>query len=711
LFVKGILMAPKDEKEVQRRQVPEPVRMAQEALRILAAEGVLIDKDLKKRLPGYAMQQAKSGKEVTVEGLVERARQGNLAVSAQSKRQQRQKTYEEIAASFRNPQGKSKTSDDARNEEAVFQAIGAGDLHMLKQLPTKGVAPHKILDHAAKTGHFLHTVKYFAEELYDNPDVDTLKWLLRSSAVHGHVDAVKYFVEERGMDPRADNEDILITALINGRLDLVKYLVGEKGADIHVNNDVALSVLAVRGHLDLVKYLVEDLGIEPCDEDGYCRALGDAATTGHLDVVKYFVEERNINAAAVWFYSLRQTIEGGVLDAAKYLAEHGANLTVLSKQEMTDLEDYPDIQEARWQKTAHTLPPHIRLYKEDPLYYRPEAYDAVHAILQQEMGYDKVWDTHLAGYAFYASGLFGTEDRVLRYLEKWWPPHSAQPLHDVLYGIKLPQRKTPEMDLKSWADAVLKCGPSMAKLVKFADKLPVPEKSDDGRTWSMVKTRNRIAQFAYERANENLELAALCIENAVEEHAFDKALDLSKEAPENKNIPDVSIEGEAFDMPGAAFRRLDKDDARGLFLGELVDCCQSIGSVGAECAEHGFTSENGGFYVVENAKGKIVGQTWAWRGDRGELVLDSLETLGHSVTEQQWKKLLDAFGEALAKKPGDIKALHVGMGGATPRGLKEEFNAVAIPAVPADYNGYRDSHEQISILYRGDLRLSKPRPR
>jgi hypothetical protein len=272
-----------------------------------------------------------------------------------------------------------------------------------------------------------------------------------------------------------------------------------------------------------------------------------------------------------------------------------------------------------------------------------------------------------------------------------------QPLHDIIQMIQLPEKKTPEINLDSWRSAIMQCGPSMARLVKFADKVPVPERSRDGKTWSMVKTREKVARFAYERAAENPALAVLCVEHGVTEISFNKALELSKNPPKTKNIPDIVIDGEEFDAPGATFRRLAADDIRGLFLGEMTDCCQSVGGVGEKCAEHGFTSEDSGFYVVENAKGQIIGQTWAWRGEKGELVFDSLETLGARVKDNQWLKLTQAFSKALAKKPGNVTALHIGTGGATPKTLMFAFNNAASPAKPVDYSGYRDSHRQVVV--------------
>lgn len=146
-------------------------------------------------------------------------------------------------------------------------------------------------------------------------------------------------------------------------------------------------------------------------------------------------------------------------------------------------------------------------------------------------------------------------------------------------------------------------------------------------------------------------------------------------------MPEITIDGQRFDMQGVTFRRLESNDARGLFLGDLTDCCQSIGGIGEDCALHGFTSENGGFYVIETDKGEIIGQSWAWRGKKGELCFDSLETLGSRINNTQWHKLLRVrqHPELTTRKDHNVTALHIGMGGGTPASLLSHFNHKITP--------------------------------
>jgi hypothetical protein len=137
---------------------------------------------------------------------------------------------------------------------------------------------------------------------------------------------------------------------------------------------------------------------------------------------------------------------------------------------------------------------------------------------------------------------------------------------------------------------------------------------------------------------------------------------------------------------------LPDGDLRGLLLGEFTNCCQHLANQGADCAKHGFLSENGGFYVVAHKKtDQIVGQSWAWRGKKGELVFDSLESLSGQFNAQNWESIMHEFvAQTTEVHKGNISAVHIGAGGNTP---KLKFNQASL-AKPLDYKGYRDSGQK-----------------
>ena len=92
---------------------------------------------------------------------------------------------------------------------------------------------------------------------------------------------------------------------------------------------------------------------------------------------------------------------------------------------------------------------------------------------------------------------------------------------------------------------------------------------------------------------------------------------------------------------------------------------------------------------------EIIGQSWAWLGRKGELVLDSLETLGTRINAEQWTNIAESFAQAIATSAPEINALHIGQGGETPDLKYEEKTAK-----PKDYKGYRDSKNQYRVWKR-----------
>lgn len=289
--------------------------------------------------------------------------------------------------------------------------------------------------------------------------------------------------------------------------------------------------------------------------------------------------------------------------------------------------------------------------------------------------------------------LFRTEDRIARYLQKWGGTERRS-LHKLVAGA---QRAFPhggtfkDIDAKKWGDAVLKYGPEMMGLLRYADKIPAP-----GAT--LQETRRMAAAHIFKGGAAYPELAAFCLQIERNQDSFDRAVKLiekQKANPVVKNIPDITIAGEEFGMPGARFRRLADDDFRGLYLGKLVDCCQHIDhSSGARCAEHGFLSPEGGFYVVETADGEIIGQCWAWRGTKGEMVMDSLETKGERISKKQWTALTAVIA-ARIEAGGDITALLAGTDGERCPALGHP--KAAVPARGRDHDGYPDSREQYML--------------
>jgi len=241
--------------------------------------------------------------------------------------------------------------------------------------------------------------------------------------------------------------------------------------------------------------------------------------------------------------------------------------------------------------------------------------------------------------------------------------------------------------------------------VHFANRMPQPKKSSDGKTWSYQETFKYTAEFAYENSAKAPELAQLCHTLRMGEDSFENALKIvdkfnglsqKKGKAPNQNIPKIEIDGTDFGKEGYQFKRLETGDLRGLFLGAMTGCCQWIGGMGSDCAKHGFQSSNGGFYVISNSEDQIISQAWAWRGRKGEIVLDSIETLGTHVGQNEWQSICNKMASDFANNHKDITALHIGTGGQTPNLDYAETKA----AKPIDKLGYSDANKQVIVWKR-----------
>lgn len=346
-----------------------------------------------------------------------------------------------------------------------------------------------------------------------------------------------------------------------------------------------------------------------------------------------------------------------------------------------------------WRETKGANPP-LEFVGLNPNFYESELTETLIEIMNEREGYPR---SHTAKIAYAVAAIFKSEENVMRYLKKWGTSGN-KPLHDTMQNLVMPEKMSTDINMDAWQGAIIAHGPKMARLFKFADKLPSPIKAKDGINWSYHETLNEVAKYAYKNGTQNPELAGLFMRYTMSEKQFNTAIEWIKKynnafakngGKKPENLPQIKLDGKDFGLDGAKFYKLNDGDYRGIILGELTDCCQSVGNVGRACAEHGFLNENGGFYVVEDRKGEIIGQAWAWQKDNA-IVFDSLEylrdkQLGPRVNSDQWQALCQKFAEALQKdkKFTHIESFRVGSGGKTPR---MDFNKAS------SYKGDRGMH-------------------
>jgi len=170
------------------------------------------------------------------------------------------------------------------SNQELIDSSKTGDLEKVKTLVEGGANIHVCNDYAVRlaseNGH-LEVVKYLVEQQGANIRA-CYDYALRYASYNGHLEVVKYLYD-KGADIHTCNNDAVCCASYNGHLEVVKYLV-EQGADIHACNDYALCCASQNGHLEVVMYLVEQ-GADIHAEDNY--ALCCASQNGRSKVVEY----------------------------------------------------------------------------------------------------------------------------------------------------------------------------------------------------------------------------------------------------------------------------------------------------------------------------------------------------------------------------------------------------------------------------------------
>ena len=116
--------------------------------------------------------------------------------------------------------------------------------------------------------------------------------------------------------------------------------------------------------------------------------------------------------------------------------------------------------------------------------------------------------------------------------------------------------------------------------------------------------------------------------------------------------------------------KLDSADTRQLTAGRLTDCCQHLRGAGAACAVLAWTSPACAIYAVFKG-GRMVAQTFAWRGEDGSLVFDSIESL-RNINKEAVLPLFAQAAEKLLDELGVTRVL-VGING---HGITREFSSL-----------------------------------
>ena len=221
---------------------------------------------------------------------------------------------------------------DCNAMNALHHAISIGHFQIVKYLINYKTLFNQteiniLISCAANFGQ-LPILKHFLEEMcYQYDDSQNEINPLHKASLNGHIEVVKYLIENRYFDPNAPNkQDHNITALtvacLSGHLHIIKYLKNEQKCDFENEESKIIALFSAihNGHLYVVEYLMENYNYKEDVVDELNRTpIQYAVCRGRLLIVKYFMEKLlfNINENKIFCMA----IEGDHLPILRYLIE------------------------------------------------------------------------------------------------------------------------------------------------------------------------------------------------------------------------------------------------------------------------------------------------------------------------------------------------------------------------------------------------------
>jgi len=185
--------------------------------------------------------------------------------------------------------------------QQFLKATENGDLKSVKKLIKKGANVHAkdelALHCAAYYGH-LEIVKYLIEEhgadIQVCGDEEDCEDVFNSAVMGKHIEIVKYLVKKHKDAIRKFVVNAIVNAVEIEEFNIVKYLITEGGADVSEYGEDVLYAAAKMGRIDIVKCLVGEHGVNIYTTDNDRDPIEVAIKNDHVEVVKYLASKSSI---------------------------------------------------------------------------------------------------------------------------------------------------------------------------------------------------------------------------------------------------------------------------------------------------------------------------------------------------------------------------------------------------------------------------------
>ena len=331
----------------------------------------------------------------------------------------------------------------------------------------------------------------------------------------------------------------------------------------------------------------------------------------------------------------------------------------------------------------------------------------------------------VAEYAYKMMILFGKEpDRAFNNFTKFVQSHASnlqKPIHDVFIH-NIPVKG--ECNIEAWKIFMMKSGVEVLKNIENAPKI---EKKLNGNVpKNLNELQEILPELTYNRFKENPKMAKIFKQYDVSEKIFDRSLDLIASGQikikDKDALPNVTIDVAQEVNPeykNLYLVKLPEGNLRGLILGKITDCCQSINGNSETCVIDGMTRENNGFYVLIKANPKqtfdpnkidwnsfekngheIIGQGYTWLSQFNNMVIDSWENLRPTVNDTMMPDILAKFAQKVTENNKTVSMVMLGKGGKTPQEFADKgYTMNPFPDKLKEGYMYGDARNQY-ILYK-----------
>jgi ankyrin repeat protein len=278
---------------------------------------------------------------------------------------------------FVEKKGAAITARNSEEQTAAHIAIEKDHYSMVKYLVDKDPSIVTMRDKMMRSlliraveKNALDVVAYLIEDRGEDINKDHNLFygstVLHLAALHGHLELLKFFVEDCDIDCNFRNdfgETPLFFAVENVHMTVIRYLIEEQHAKISFtdrNNDHVLYISAWKGDLTVPRYLLDER--KKRIDLNYKNNFGEtllhrAVKFDHLDFIKYLVQEKRVkinSADNEGRTPLHHAAAQGNFTIVKYLCDHGASYDVRNAKDQTVLEVANDTKIVKYLETLES---------------------------------------------------------------------------------------------------------------------------------------------------------------------------------------------------------------------------------------------------------------------------------------------------------------------------------------------------------------------